>query len=428
MINRKISPIISPLTKFNLPTIEVRNSVANDIKYHYINCTNEFVRIDVHFYAGKAYQNHFLVSTFTNALLREGTKFHSSREIAENLDYYGAWLKTSSSIEKASLTLYSLKKFLPHTLPILNEVMKYPSFPENEFETLKKQRIQSYLLSLEKVEELSDRQFNKELYGNQSKYSAVAELEDYEKIRIDWIKDFFEKYYTSSPCDVFVMGNLTSDEQKQIEEMFKLYQSSSETLQDSPLYQFSPQQAKEVFIEKKDSVQSAINIGKILFSRKHPDFHKFSLLNTVLGGYFGSRLMSNIREEKGYTYGINSFIYTHAEIGHFQIGTQTANEYVKPVLKEIQFEIQRLCNDLIPDDELSIVKNYMTGSLARTLDGDLSKTNLYISLNNYGLDIKEYVSDRLDAINNTTSEELRTLAQNYLGKERLHQVVVGKNI
>ncbi|MBR4970457.1 MAG: insulinase family protein, partial [Paludibacteraceae bacterium] len=252
MINRKISPIISPLTKFNLPTIEVRNSVANDIKYHYINCTNEFVRIDVHFYAGKAYQNHFLVSTFTNALLREGTKFHSSREIAENLDYYGAWLKTSSSIEKASLTLYSLKKFLPHTLPILNEVMKYPSFPENEFETLKKQRKQSYLLSLEKVEELSDRQFNKELYGNQSKYSAVAELEDYEKIRIDWIKDFFEKYYTSSPCDVFVMGNLTSDEQKQIEEMFKLYQSSSETLQDSPLYQFSPHQAKEVFIEKKD--------------------------------------------------------------------------------------------------------------------------------------------------------------------------------
>lgn len=424
MINRKEIPNITKLTQVNVPQSETCSS-ANGILFHYLKGNSEFVRIDVHFYAGKAFQDRYLVSAFTNGLLREGTKFHSSAEIAEKLDYYGAWLRTNSSTEKASLSLYSLQKFLPYTLQILNEVMKYPNFPENEFQTLRKQQRQSFLLSQEKVEEISDQEFQKRLYGPQCKYSATAELKDYDNLQIEWIREFYEKYYTIAPSAVYITGNLSKENIKQIEAIFESYPPLASIPQDSALYQFSPQSEQEIFIKKENSVQAAINVGRILFSRNHPDFHKFSLLNTVLGGYFGSRLMSNIREEKGYTYGIHSSLYTNLETGHLQISTQTANEYVRPVLSEINFEINRLCNDLIPDNELSVVKNYMIGSLARMLDGDFSRTNLYISLNNYGLNMKEYIDNRLEIINTTTSEELKSLAQKYLGSEKLHQVIVG---
>lgn len=424
MINRDLAPTITKLTTVNIPNSEIHTS-HNGIKFHFLKGNGDFVRIDVHFYAGKAFQEQFLVSAFTNAMLREGTKYHSSCELAEKLDFYGAWLNAGASTEKASLTLYSLQKFLPNTLKILEEIMKYPIFPENEFLTLKKQKKQSYLLSQEKVEIISEQEFFKRVYGPKSKYSATAELNDYESIQREWIEEFYNHFYTVAPSDVFVMGNLSQEEVKKIEAIFESYPPLKNVPKDSSLYHFSPQLEEEIVIKKENSVQAAINIGCQLFSRKHPDFHKFTLLNTVLGGYFGSRLMSNIREEKGYTYGIQSSVYTNLETGHIQISTQTANEYIDSVVAEIYKELKRLCKELIPKDELDIVKNYMIGSMARTLDGDFSRAGFYISVNNYKMEIEEYVNTKLEVINNTTSEELKTLAQKYFEGKRMHQVIVG---
>lgn len=426
MIDRSIAPHYTNLTKVNIPQSKTRLS-SNGIKFHYLKGNSDFTQIDVHFFAGSAFQKQFLVASFTNGLLREGTKYHSSSEIAEKLDYYGAWLKCGSSIEKASLSLFSLQKFLPETLQILDEIMKFPVFPENEFLTIKNQAKQKFLLRNEKVVEIAEKEFLKKIYGPCSKFSATAELEDYEGIQIDWINDFYNSHYTMAPSDVYITGNLSDNEKKRVESIFESYPSLTTLPQVSHIYKFDPQPECELFIKKENSVQAAINMGQLLFSRTHPDFHKFSLLNTVLGGYFGSRLMSNIREDKGYTYGIYSTICSNLDTGHFQINTQTANEYIRPVLNEINLEIKRLCSELIPDKELAIVKNYMIGSLARMLDGDFSRTSLYISLNNNGLDMQEYIDNRLDVINNTTAEELRLLAQKYWGKGIFHQVIVGEN-
>jgi predicted Zn-dependent peptidase len=248
---------------------------------------------------------------------------------------------------------------------------------------------------------------------------------DYENIQREWIEEFYNQFYTIAPSDVFVIGNLSPKEVEKIEAIFESYPPLKNAPKDSSLYQFSPQLEEEIVIKKENSVQAAINIGCQLFSRKHPDFHKFTLLNTVLGGYFGSRLMSNIREEKGYTYGIQSSVYTNLETGHMQISTQTANEYIDNVIAEIYKELKLLCEEPIPNDELNIVKNYMIGSMARTLDGDFSRAGFYISVNNYGMDIEEYVNTKLEVINSTTSDELKSLAQKYFGSKKMHQVIVG---
>jgi predicted Zn-dependent peptidase len=358
-------------------------------------------------------------------MLKEGTKNRNAAVIAEKLDFYGAWLHLSCSHHYAYLTLYSLTKYLPQTIGLVEDMLLNSVFPEKEFEIYRNKRIQQYLVESEKVQYIANRKFLSALYGAEHPYGKNAYIEDFNCLKAEWLNDFYKQFYTAENCKIIVSGKVTPSVLNLIRETFeKIEPPVVETKRAA--YDIKPASERYIFIEKADCVQSAIQIGRRTFNRKHPDFLKMKMLNTVLGGYFGSRLMSNIREEKGYTYGITSGITTFLDTGHLHISTQTGIEFTKPLIREVYKELEKLCSETIPDDELEMVKSYMLGEHIRMFDGGFALTDSFISLLANDLDYSFYEKN-VGTIKSTAAEELRMLAVKYFDPKEFYEVIAGKN-
>jgi len=177
-------------------------------------------------------------------------------------------------------------------------------------------------------------------------------------------------------------------------------------------------------VERGEALQSAVRIGMLTMERCHPDYLKFRVLVTLLGGYFGSRLMSNIREEKGYTYGISAGYASYPGQGLLAISAETANQYVEPLIAEVYREISRLQNEKVSVEELVMVKNYMLGDMCRSCESAFSLADGWIFLQASGLG-ETYFADAMQAVKDVTPDEIRDLACKYLRKEDLKEIVVG---
>jgi predicted Zn-dependent peptidase len=178
------------------------------------------------------------------------------------------------------------------------------------------------------------------------------------------------------------------------------------------------------FVKKQNGIQSAIRVGKFWVSKDHPDSHALSILITILGGYFGSRLMTNIREEKGYTYGIGSFVLTFKKASYLVISTEVGNEYIEPTLKEIAVEMKRLQTEPVSENELETVKSYLLGEFLRDFDGPFALAGSFKAINDFGLDYSFY-DNYLHTLRTITSYELMSLAQRYLNPDDCYTVVAG---
>jgi Predicted Zn-dependent peptidases len=193
----------------------------------------------------------------------------------------------------------------------------------------------------------------------------------------------------------------------------------------SPLFEAQPMAPGRYHVLKSDAMQSAVRFGLPIVDRSHPDYAKLRVLNTLLGGYFGSRLMTNIREEKGYTYGIGSSITTLKHSSYLSIATQTATKYTEPLIKEVFYEIDRLKKELVEDDELDMMRGYLMGEMARLFDGLFSIADAHQSLIVNHM-TTEYFFRMIDAIQTVTAEELQDLARKYLIEENFYIVVAGQ--
>ncbi len=179
------------------------------------------------------------------------------------------------------------------------------------------------------------------------------------------------------------------------------------------------------FIEKPDSVQSAIRIGKLTIGKSHHDFVKLQVVSTILGGYFGSRLMSNIREDKGYTYGIGSFIAPMNQASYFGIATEVGVDITRQAIDEIYKEINRLSTDIMPNEELELVKSYLMGEILKSVDGPFALAERWKGMLLFGLD-SEYFKKMIETISSITPEEVLDIAKKYLVADEMYEVVVGK--
>ena len=162
-------------------------------------------------------------------------------------------------------------------------------------------------------------------------------------------------------------------------------------------------------------------------SRYHPDYLKLRVLVTLFGGYFGSRLMSNIREDKGYTYGIGAGLVPYPDTGLLVVSTETANEYIEPVVTEVYREMDRLCEEPVGESELEMVRNYMLGDMCRSYESAFSLSDAWIFIETAGLD-SDFFSRAVSSIRETTVGDIRTLARKYFCKENLIEVVAGKKV
>ena len=426
-MDRTIQPEIQTLKNFRiLPP--VRMTLPNGIPLTVINAgEQEVVRIDVLFAGGRWQQSQKLQALFANRMLREGTKKYTAATIAENLDYYGSWLELSSSSEYAYITVYSLNKYLAKTLEVVESMIKEPLFPQKELQTILDTNIQQYLVNTSKVDFLAHRSLLKSLYGEQHPCGKIVMEEDYHTITPEVLREFYERHYHSGNCSIFLSGKVTDDIISRVTDIFGIPFGQYQLQMPKLSFPFAAIPEKRIFTEREDAMQSAVKMGCTTITREHPDYPKLRVLMTLFGGYFGSRLMSNIREDKGYTYGISAGVVFYPDSGLLIVSTETDNEYVEPLIQEVYHEIDRLHQEPVSAEELRMVRNYMLGEMCRSYESPFSLSDAWIFIATSGLK-DDYFARSLQAVNEITPAEIQDLAQRYLCKETLKEVIAGKKL
>lgn len=424
MLDRKIAPEIQQVSSVNLIHAE-KNLLDNGLPLYAINAgSQDLVKIKWLFDAGSKFETQKLTAQTANSLMKEGTAKLKSAEIAELLDYYGAFLETECTKDKAHLTLYSLNKHLVNVLPVIEDVLKNAIFPEQEFDVYKQNSKQKLMVNNQKVDVLARNHFNELVFGKSHPYGSIAEADHYDALKLQEVRDFYKKHYQASNCKIVVSGLVKEETKKLINSYFGSPWSAGEfTL---PVMNSLPViEHRQNLIEKKDAVQSAIRMGRILFNKTHPDYFGMQVVNALLGGYFGSRLMNNIREDKGYTYGIGSAIASLQQGGYFFIATEVGVDVCAAAINEIYHELKVLREEVVGEEELQLVKNYLLGTFVRSIDGPFALSEKFESILEYNLGY-EFYEQYLHTIRTITPLQIQILAQKYLQEKDIVELVVGK--
>lgn len=423
MIDRKQAPYISELF---IPSLlpHFQTTLPNGIELVCVHdSTQEVFKADIVFEAGAWSQPQPLIASTTLNMLNEGTTRHNAEGIADTFDYYGAYVDFNCGMHKSELNLISLNKYAPDTIAMVAEMVQDSIFPEKELETYLRNRRQKYLVDIEKTSYLARQEFTKLLFGDHHPYANAVADKNYTSVSRQQLQDFYTRHISNSKCRIILSGNVSDIVLQEIEKTFcSLRQPQPDS--DSCHHVIQPYPAGRYDIPKADTVQASIRIGKKGVHITDKDYAGFQLLNTIFGGYFGSRLMSNIREEKGYTYGISSFNVSLPLSSYWCISTDVNNKHTEATIDEVFKEIRTLQTELIPDEELELVKSYFHGELLRELDGVFSQADALKHKLNYGMDNQFYISI-INRIKNCTGSELRELANKYMNLNELYIVIAG---
>ena len=282
------------------------------------------------------------------------------------------------------------------------------------------------MVAMEKVNYIAKINFLQQLFGEKHPYGKYAKLNDYNKVTSNDLIAFHKKYYHPNNLRIIASGKITNEKTiNLINKYFGDKTWESKSLHKIVNYNLPLNQESKIFIPKKDAMQSSIRIGKILFNKKNPDYMGVSILNVILGGYFGSRLMTNIREKKGYTYGIGSGIISLKNSGYFFIASEVGANVREKAVVEIYKEIASLRNNFVSNAELNLVKNYMIGDLLRNIDGPFALSERFVGLFDYGLDFNEYYNKYIQTIKNITPEKILELANIYFTRDSFCETIAG---
>lgn len=426
-MNIKIDRAKAPASK-EIELIELPNPAKvvldNGIPLYTIHSgKQEIIKLDIYIKAGTAYQPKKLVAASTNKMLKEGTKNYSSEDISRIFDHYGVVYESTPEKDYSHLSFYVLNKYFHEILPIIAEMLFVPVFPQKELDQFIRKSRQQFIVNMEQVRFIAQMKFNNILYGEHHPYGQTLVEDDFQEIECRDIIDFHQSYYKPSNIMIFMAGDVKDDHIKWADQYLGGFENRTTQQTVSFNADIKPGGEKH-FIKKPGVVQNAFRIGKVLFNAKHPDFMGLKVLNMILGGYFGSRLMSNIREEKGYTYGIYSMLVIMQHSGYMFIASETGTEVTNLALKEVYKEIDRLCNNEVRRKELMHVKNYMIGALLRKTDGPFEQIDRYKEMVEYGFTF-DYLKDYISYIKQVQPETLLNLAQKYLQANTLSELVVG---
>ena len=425
MLNRKIEPNIIDAVDFNLELKPCnRFALDNGVPVYAIDAgAQDVVMVEFVFYAGNWYEDKNIVAATTNFLLKNGTKNKTAFAINEHFELYGAYLNRSCYNETATLTLHTLAKHLPKLLPVLAEIISESVFPEEELAIYKQNQKQRLEVNLKKCDFVANRLIDEYLFGFHHPYGKYTSTVDYDQLNREEVAQFYEQFYAKGKCMLFVAGKLPADIQEQLNNVFGNLPLNKQTLPERSYTLEAAAEKKYNILNDKEGVQGAIRIARPFPNRHHPDFVKAQVLNNIFGGFFGSRLMSNIREDKGYTYGIHSYIQNHIHDCAWMISTEAGRDVCAATIEETYKEMAILRDELIEDDELDLVKNYMIGSILGDLDGPFQIIARWKSYVLNGLD-ESYFYKSVDTIKSVTAEELQVLAKKYLNPEEFYELVV----
>jgi len=318
------------------------------------------------FDAGNSFETKKGVAAAVNSLLKNGTSKRSAFEINEHFEYYGAWLNRHSNHESADLTLHCLNKHVGELLPVVAELITDSIFPHEELDIYKKNAQQRLQVSLKKSDFVAGRLIDAYLYGPAHPYGVYMEQEDYQQLQRDDLVDFYKQQYLGGACRILIAGKLPADIIDRLEASFgRLAIHAPEKSVALPAPAIIPAaQKKYNIVNDPNGVQGSIRIARNFPNRHHPDFQKVQVLNNVFGGFFGSRLMANIREDKGYTYSPFSDVDFTPEQALWTFQADVTTEHTGDSLKEVFKEIRRMQTEAVPADEAKGIRTYMAGLFA----------------------------------------------------------------
>lgn len=416
--DRSIAPKLSAIDHitFIAPAIHVLN---NDVKLFWTNgIQNQTSKIELHFAAGSTTADP-LCASLCAGLLINGTTKKSAKQIQSALDAVGAYYDVSLTQDSSIVTLYALKDQLLKAYELFHESLFDAIFPVKEVKELAHERAQKFKIQEQKVGFLAQRQFQRSLFEG-SAYARQIQLADFAHADRSAIQAFHKQHYLKGLQKVFLVGDLSEQDLTNLKALLSAYEINKVPRPDFEWVKSNT----ALHIEQEGALQSALRIGRPLFNKTHPDFIAFSVLNTILGDYFGSRLMSNIREDKGYTYGIGSHIVENQHFGYFVIGTEVGVHTRTATFEEIHKEFQRLQTELVSEAELELVKSYLMGQLLKSADGPYAMQELFANVASLGLDLSYYdrYIQQMKAVNPTQIQEL---AKRYLNWEEMLIISAG---
>jgi predicted Zn-dependent peptidase len=423
-LERRIQPEFKLIDKINIVKAE-KTKLDNQIPVYYINAgTQDLVKIDFIFNAGSWVQDKKLIASTTNAMLLESTKTFSAHQIAEKLDFFGSYLQNESNKHFGTLTIFILNKYLKEGLEIVSDVLMNPIFPKKELKTLLKNRLQNFIINNQKNDKVAREIFNEMIFGSEHPYGKKYYESDFTNISRNDIINFYEKYYNLNNCNIVISGKIDDNHFKELNNYFGKVKLINNNQAVDNIFEITPYLNKKIYEEKEGAFQTAIRIGKPTINMLHPDYNGLQIVNTIFGGYFGSRLMSNIREDKGYTYGIGSGLGTLLKSGYFVIVSEVKKEVKEDAINEIYLELDKMQYELVSEEELNVVRNYMMGEVLRGFDGAFSLSEVFKNLFEYNLDY-DYFENLIHTIKNITREEIQRLSIKYLQKDTMFEVAVG---
>lgn len=422
MPDRTQAPPISRIKKIDFPQ-PVLHTLSNGTPLWILNAgAQDVIKLDIFFNAGRPYESKKLVARATSKLLLEGTKTQSAHEIAEILDFHGATLASPVDLDTSSLILYSLGKHFPKMLDLVCDILKEPIFSEDELNLFKQNTIQKLKFNNSKCDIRAYRQITESIFGPNHPYGYNSSIELINDLKRDDLVAHFSKLYGVRNCTLMASGKVNPEIIQLIDKKLSAALAKGEKIQ--PKLHIESSTPRRIDDYVPDATQTSIRIGKRLVNRSHPDYNGLYVLNTIIGGYFGSRLMMNIREDKGYTYNIFSSLDTMLYDGYFYVGTEVNDKYAKKTIEEIYSEMERLKIDLVDDIELEMVKNYLMGNLLTMIDGPMNSSEVVKAFLINKLPFTSF-NQLISKIQTIEAEEIRTLATKYLNRDSMWEVISG---
>jgi predicted Zn-dependent peptidase len=422
-IDRTIAPEIVDAVNFKLLLKSCKKFVLkNGVEVYTIDAgAEEVLSVEWVFYAGNWFEEQNLVAASANFLLKNGTTKRNAFQVNEHFEYYGSYLNRACYNETATVSLHCLTKHIGELLPVVRELLTDSVMPDEELAIYQQNMKQRLKVNLKKSDFIAGRLIDTYLYGEQHPYGKFTKEEDFNKINRQQLLDFYDKFYRQGKFLMFIAGKLPANLESLLNQYFG--DLGNNEVKPAPIASRPAVEKKFRITNDKDGVQGSIRIARNFPNRHHPDFLKVQVLNSLFGGFFGSRLMSNIREDKGYTYGIHSYLQNHIHESAWMVSTEAGKDVCEATISEVYKEMKDLCEELVDDEELLLVRNYMMGGILGDLDGPFQIIARWKNIILNGLD-ENYFYNSIQTIKSISSEELRDLARKYLDPKEFYELVV----
>lgn len=421
MLDRTSSPSVGKIPKPQFPwprALELKEGIS---LFALDMGDQPVMKLELVFDSGSWYESQRGVAYFTAKMLQQGTQNKSAQAIAHCIDRYGASLHVQVQADICTIALLTLSKYLQPMLELLADIVLVPTFDEQRLTHLKNLTCQTLKINARKNDQVAYKKLKEQLFGIRHPYGQSLDESAIASITSAHLKQYHQSKLLVG-CRLLVSGQVT---EAHLQIIRKYLQPLPVQVSEPVSFSWSEPAPAQVHLQKKNSLQTAINIGRVLLlTKSHLDYLPLLVVNELLGGYFGSRLMRNIREEKGYTYGIFSSIVSLKHTCYLRISTEVNRQFAQVTCQEVEKEIRRLQDTLVPEEELAVVRNHMLGTFLATINDPFSVMEKFKTVHIHGLP-RTYYKQLYDTVMHIDASRLRTLAQQYLSTNSLSRVMVG---